>query len=410
MTWYIRQDGRPQRISEEVLIDKIKNQEFDSEILVVNEILEVWTPLQQTNIWKENCPVQPPNGAFVPPPIPVQADNTESPIIQATEQIADIPKTKSSKTGKRWGRTFAIFVVVVGVAGVLAIAASNMHTAKKDGQTLAENAYDQPTPTFSDDLAENADYEPTFTPFDDEESAEPPANEEVPIQVYYSGEEPSGLQFVAELDDPGFSSLGHMQVTLATSAPLHDLRIVGLDLTDDYNYTVSHTAYDIGELLPGQAISIGVPVGEYTSVWGFVYTDAEGVSHAFSAYEEIGGLGYDDFWEIHGRAPGIGIVENVRNDAPNDIPSKAPNPAPEGPTASGQTLPYLIWTTEEVPIYAGPGTDYAYSKSMTPGVYTIVEESTGQGAILWGKLKSGAGWIALDHIRLQDGSNVLKAT
>ncbi|MFQ9409813.1 MAG: hypothetical protein ACLR1T_00450 [Evtepia gabavorous] len=32
------------------------------------------------------------------------------------------------------------------------------------------------------------------------------------------------------------------------------------------------------------------------------------------------------------------------------------------------------------------------------GVYTIVETADGQGASQWGKLKSGAGWIALDYV------------
>jgi hypothetical protein len=31
------------------------------------------------------------------------------------------------------------------------------------------------------------------------------------------------------------------------------------------------------------------------------------------------------------------------------------------------------------------------------GVYTITDESTGEGATMWGKLKSGAGWISLDY-------------
>lgn len=33
------------------------------------------------------------------------------------------------------------------------------------------------------------------------------------------------------------------------------------------------------------------------------------------------------------------------------------------------------------------------------GVYTIVEESVGKGATLWGKLKSGVGWISLDYVK-----------
>ena len=31
------------------------------------------------------------------------------------------------------------------------------------------------------------------------------------------------------------------------------------------------------------------------------------------------------------------------------------------------------------------------------GVYTIIEEKAGKGAKMWGKLKSGVGWIALDY-------------
>lgn len=35
---------------------------------------------------------------------------------------------------------------------------------------------------------------------------------------------------------------------------------------------------------------------------------------------------------------------------------------------------------------------------IKPGVYTIVQEAAGPGATLWGKLKSGAGWISLDWV------------
>lgn len=49
-------------------------------------------------------------------------------------------------------------------------------------------------------------------------------------------------------------------------------------------------------------------------------------------------------------------------------------------------------------IRKGPGTDYKFTGSYTgKGVFTIVEESKGQGSDTgWGKLKSGAGWISLD--------------
>lgn len=50
-------------------------------------------------------------------------------------------------------------------------------------------------------------------------------------------------------------------------------------------------------------------------------------------------------------------------------------------------------------IRKGPGTNYAVAKGspIPKGTYTIVDESDGQGASKWGKLKSGAGWISLDY-------------
>ena len=72
-----------------------------------------------------------------------------------------------------------------------------------------------------------------------------------------------------------------------------------------------------------------------------------------------------------------------------------PAPAPEKP-ATG--VPYLVRVKiSDLRIRSGPGTNYASKGFISPGAYTIVEESTGQGAALWGKLKSGKGWIALGY-------------
>lgn len=50
-------------------------------------------------------------------------------------------------------------------------------------------------------------------------------------------------------------------------------------------------------------------------------------------------------------------------------------------------------------IRKGPGTNYAtIGKYTGKGVFTIVDEKAGPGSAKgWGKLKSGAGWIALDY-------------
>lgn len=61
--------------------------------------------------------------------------------------------------------------------------------------------------------------------------------------------------------------------------------------------------------------------------------------------------------------------------------------------------PYRVKVTASVlNIRKGAGTNYALAGTIRDGgVYTIVQESTGQGATKWGKLKSGAGWISLDY-------------
>lgn len=69
-----------------------------------------------------------------------------------------------------------------------------------------------------------------------------------------------------------------------------------------------------------------------------------------------------------------------------------------------------IITKDEVPftvrvminnleIYKGPGTDYLRNAGFTGiGTFTIMEVQSGKGSNTgWGRLKSGAGWINLDH-------------
>lgn len=60
-------------------------------------------------------------------------------------------------------------------------------------------------------------------------------------------------------------------------------------------------------------------------------------------------------------------------------------------------VPYRVRVKiTDLRIRKGAGTNYAATGFIAPGVYTVVAESTGTGAKKWGKLKSGAGWIALD--------------
>lgn len=69
--------------------------------------------------------------------------------------------------------------------------------------------------------------------------------------------------------------------------------------------------------------------------------------------------------------------------------------------AGAEEVPYL----QKVPnatqaIYRGPGYDYACTGIVEEaGTYTIVEESMDAAGRLWGRLKSGRGWIDLTDVR-----------
>jgi N-acetylmuramoyl-L-alanine amidase len=57
-------------------------------------------------------------------------------------------------------------------------------------------------------------------------------------------------------------------------------------------------------------------------------------------------------------------------------------------------------TATALNIRKNAGTNYAKTGVIKDkGIYTIVDEKKGKGATLWGKLKSGAGWISLDYTK-----------
>lgn len=75
-----------------------------------------------------------------------------------------------------------------------------------------------------------------------------------------------------------------------------------------------------------------------------------------------------------------------------------PTAPAQAPAAPATATNYLVRVKiRDLRIRSGPGTNYPSKGFIAPGAYTIVEESTGQGAALWGKLKSGQDWIALGY-------------
>jgi len=62
--------------------------------------------------------------------------------------------------------------------------------------------------------------------------------------------------------------------------------------------------------------------------------------------------------------------------------------------------PFLVKVSiSDLNIRMGAGTNYARTGKYTgKGIFTIVEVKSGTGSAKgWGRLKSGAGWIALDY-------------
>ena len=65
---------------------------------------------------------------------------------------------------------------------------------------------------------------------------------------------------------------------------------------------------------------------------------------------------------------------------------------------TASAVPFKIKVSiSDLNIRKGPGTNYARTKYIPVGVYTIIEVQSGTGSDKgWGRLKSGAGWISLD--------------
>ena len=67
------------------------------------------------------------------------------------------------------------------------------------------------------------------------------------------------------------------------------------------------------------------------------------------------------------------------------------------PTPDTDNTPFVVRVTiENLNIRKGPGTSYDKVGYCPTGSYTIVETKVADG-YTWGRLKSGAGWIALEY-------------
>lgn len=104
-------------------------------------------------------------------------------------------------------------------------------------------------------------------------------------------------------------------------------------------------------------------------------------------------------------------TEVIAETAPQETAAPAvTEPAPTEPAATDpvveepqpeEKFPYLQKVTHaDQSIYGGPSYDYGFVDTVKlAGTYTIVEEAWDDEGNLWGKLKSGVGWIDLTEVR-----------
>ena len=99
----------------------------------------------------------------------------------------------------------------------------------------------------------------------------------------------------------------------------------------------------------------------------------------------------------------------VPAEMPTEAPTEAPATEPAGTEGKADSLPYLQQIDRaDQSIYDGPGYDYGFAGTVRKrGTYTIVEEAWDYEGNLWGRLKSGAGWVDLTEIRSEEYANAL---
>ena len=149
----------------------------------------------------------------------------------------------------------------------------------------------------------------------------------------------------------------------------------------------------LGKISPGTADSVTVNSGLYEV----------NTPNAITVYVEV---------EFHDTKTGSDWIRNNINNIAEaicegmcnhfNIPYKkqasAPNVISKPETSKFKSYIVRIVPEAGVNIRKDAGTDKEIvGVIMQGGAYTIVAEKNGKGAEKWGKLKSGAGWIALDY-------------
>lgn len=94
--------------------------------------------------------------------------------------------------------------------------------------------------------------------------------------------------------------------------------------------------------------------------------------------------------------------EETEFPVPPELNPEDTQPEETQPLSDTSYLQNIKWANQ--PIYSGPGYEYDYVQTVEiAGTYTIVAEAYDAEGHLWGKLKSGIGWVDLTNIRYAEG-------
>lgn len=106
-------------------------------------------------------------------------------------------------------------------------------------------------------------------------------------------------------------------------------------------------------------------------------------------------------------APGETVPTPTEPETPAPETDEGPQTPPEEPLPETE-LPYTLTLDAAVPLFDGPGYDFCYVRAAgQDGVYTVVEEAWDEEGNLWGRLKSGAGWVDVSAVRAGNGEKAL---
>lgn len=105
-------------------------------------------------------------------------------------------------------------------------------------------------------------------------------------------------------------------------------------------------------------------------------------------------------WFANKACPGDWLYSRhgqIANEVNKQLTAQNTKPATKPSTSNTSKVSFKVRVSvPDLYIRAGAGTNTAKKGFIKKGIYTIVETKKNQG-YEWGKLKSGAGWIALDY-------------